>query len=93
MKPIAWDWDFLIHRHLEGVLAGEARNALVERLRVDPRLRRRLAELAFEGALYPSLLGGSELRPALPPQSLTAPLLKPAPGRKRRKPPGRPKSR
>jgi len=88
MKPIAWDWDFLIHRHLEGALAGEDRKALLEKLRIDARLRRRLAEMAFEGALYPALLGGSELRPPLPSQSLAAPLLKPAPGRRRRKPPG-----
>ena len=66
MKPIAWDWDFLIHRHLEGALAGEDRKALLEKLRIDARLRRRLAEMAFEGALYPALLGGSELRPPLP---------------------------
>ena len=91
MKPIAWDWDFLIHRHLEGGLVGEARKAFLEKLRLDPRLRRRLAELAFEGALYPTVLGGSELRPALLSQSLVAPLLKPAPGRRRRKPPGPPK--
>ena len=78
MKPISWDWDYLIHRHLEGAATGEQRRALNERLKIDARLRRRLAELAYEQALYGVLLGGRDPGRVLGSPSLAAPLLKPA---------------
>ena len=77
MKPISWDWDYLIHRHLEGAATGEQRRALNERLKIDTRLRRRLAELAYEQALYRVLLGGRDPGRVLGSPSLAAPLLKP----------------
>ncbi|MBV8879983.1 MAG: hypothetical protein JO332_08475, partial [Planctomycetaceae bacterium] len=45
MKPIPWDWDYLIHRHLEGGLTEEQARALNARLISHPALRRHLAEL------------------------------------------------
>lgn len=87
MRPIRWDGDYLIHRHLEGSLTEEQRRALNEALAGEPRLRRRLAELAFEQAawLKNSGLGVPELEIA---GGAAAPLLKPRPTRKgaRRKP-------
>ena len=52
MKPIRWDWDVLIHRHLEGSLTEEQRRVLNDGLVAEGRLRRRLAELAFEQAAW-----------------------------------------
>lgn len=48
MSAVRWDWDYLIHRHLEGGLEDEQARALNARLIEDATLRRRLAELAFE---------------------------------------------
>jgi anti-sigma factor RsiW len=80
MKPVPWDWDYLIHLHFEGSLTEEQGRALNARLRSDSRLRRRLAELAFEQALLAEGLGGSDLRPSLAAERpAAAPLLKPAP--------------
>jgi anti-sigma factor RsiW len=78
MKPAPWDWDYVIHRHLEGGLTDEQSRALNHRLAEDPALRRRLAELAFEQVA----LG---VPAADPVGSGPAPLLKPsAPKRPRR---------
>lgn len=76
-----WDWDFLIHRHLAGEeLTEEQRTALNERLRKFPRLRKRLAEMAFEQANLRDALTVSEAVPILiVPEPAAAPLLKPAP--------------
>ena len=61
-----WDWDFLIHRHLAGdELTEEQRTALNERLRKFPRLRKRLAEMAFEQANLRDALTVSEAVPIL----------------------------
>ncbi len=48
MTPVRWDWDYLIHRHLEGGLEADQARALNARLGEDAALRRRLADLAFE---------------------------------------------
>jgi anti-sigma factor RsiW len=86
MKPAPWDWDYLIHRHLEGGLTDEQSGALNHRLAEDPALRRRLAELAFEQVA----LG----EPAADPVgSGPAPLLKPAAPKKPRRNARRKKSR
>jgi anti-sigma factor RsiW len=79
MKPVPWDWDYLIHRHLAGALTGEQRRALNERLRADARLRRRLAELAFELALIGEVTGVCENQAeVVAGTAAAAPLLKPA---------------
>ena len=80
MNP-SWDWDFLIHRHLAGEeLTEEQRAALNERLRKFPRLRSRLAEMAFEQANLRDALTVSEAIPILiVPEPAPAPLLKPLP--------------
>lgn len=77
----SWDWDFLIHRHLAGEeLTEEQRTALNERLRKFPRLRKRLAEMAFEQANLRDALTVSEAVPILiVPEPAAAPLLKPSP--------------
>ncbi len=80
-----WDWDFLMHLHLSGQeLTEEQRTALNERLRKFPRLRRRLAEMAFEQATMRDALQVSEAMPILilppeAPKEAAAPLLKPLP--------------
>jgi ferric-dicitrate binding protein FerR (iron transport regulator) len=76
-----WDWDFLIHRHLVGAeLTEEQRTALNERLRKFPRLRKRMAEMAFEQANLRDALTVSEAVPILiVPEPAPAPLLKPLP--------------
>jgi ferric-dicitrate binding protein FerR (iron transport regulator) len=77
-----WDWDFLIHRHLAGEeLTEEQRTALNERLRKFPRLRKRLAEMAFEQANLRDALTVSEAVPILivSEPAAAAPLLKPSP--------------
>jgi len=78
-----WDWDFLMHRHLAGEeLTEEQRTALNERLRKFPRLRKRLAEMAFEQANLRDALTVSEAVPILivpEPEKAAAPLLKPLP--------------
>jgi len=77
-----WDWDFLIHRHLAGEeLTEEQRTALNERLRKFPRLRKRLAEMAFEQSNLRDALTVSEAVPILivPEPAAAAPLLKPSP--------------
>jgi ferric-dicitrate binding protein FerR (iron transport regulator) len=80
-----WDWDYLMHLHLSGgELTEEQRTALNERLRKFPRLRRRLAEMAFEQATMRDALQVSEAMPILilPPEAkepVAAPLLKPLP--------------
>ncbi|MBI3857591.1 MAG: FecR domain-containing protein [Planctomycetes bacterium] len=82
MSEIPWDWDFLIHRHLSGEeLTEEQRTALNDRLRKFPRLRKRLAELAFEQANLRDALTVSEAVPILivPAEPAAAPLLKPLP--------------
>jgi len=81
VKPIRWDWDYLIHRHLEGGLTEEQRRVLNDALVADARLRRRLAEMAFEQAAWRE----SEVGVA---GGAAAPLLKPAPRSRaaRRKP-------
>ncbi len=73
MRPTPWDWDFVIHRHLEGGLTDEQARALNHRLAEDPALRRRLAEMAFEQVALrePAAdpVGGGPaplLRPAVP---------------------------
>ena len=78
MKPIAWDWTYLIHRHLEGGLTEEQRRVLNDGLVADPRLRRRLAELAFEQAAWRQApgIGAREVGVA---DGAAAPLLKLAP--------------
>ena len=87
MKPIPWDWTYLIHRHLEGGLTAEQRRVLNEGLVADPRLRRRLAELAFEQAAWREAPGIGVPKVGVA-GAAAAPLLKPAPRRKgaRRKP-------
>src|SRR5262245_12048462 len=84
-----WDWDFLIHRHLAGdELTEEQRTALNERLRKFPRLRKRLAEMAFEQANLRDALTVSEAVPILivpEPAPAPAPLLKPSPDLVRRR--------
>jgi len=85
MSQTPWDWDFLIHRHLSGEeLTEEQRSALNERLRKFPRLRKRLAEMAFEQTQYRDIRGISEPVPILilgpdAHEPAAAPLLKPAP--------------
>lgn len=84
-----WDWDYLIHRHLVGEeLSEDQRTALNERLRKFPRLRKRLAEMAFEQANLRDALAVSEAMPIIiVPETAAAPLLKPSPelvGRVRR---------
>jgi ferric-dicitrate binding protein FerR (iron transport regulator) len=80
-----WDWDYLIHLHISGQeLTEEQRTALNERLRKFPRLRRRLAEMAFEQAAMRDALQVSEAVPILilpqeAPKPAAAPLLKPLP--------------
>jgi ferric-dicitrate binding protein FerR (iron transport regulator) len=84
MSEIRWDWDFLIHRHLSGEeLTEEQRRALNDRLRKFPRLRKRLAEMAFEQVQFRDIRGVSEPVPILilgpdAQEPATAPLLKPA---------------
>ena len=78
MKPIAWDWTYLIHRHLEGGLTEEQRRVLNDGLVADPRLRRRLAELAFEQAVWRET-PGIGVREVGVAGGASAPLLKPAP--------------
>jgi anti-sigma factor RsiW len=78
MKPSPWDWDYLIHRHLEGGLTAEQFQALNRRLEEDEALRRRLAELAFERAVLC-------IPAAHPVGHAPAPLLKPAAARKPRR--------
>jgi len=84
MSEIRWDWDFLIHRHLSGEeLTEEQRRALNDRLRKFPRLRKRLAEMAFEQVQFRDIRGVSEPVPILivgpdAHEPATAPLLKPA---------------
>lgn len=75
-----WDWDYLIHRHLAGEeLTEEQRAALNERLRKFPRLRKRMAEMAFEQANLRDALTVSEAVPILiVPETAAAPLLKPS---------------
>jgi hypothetical protein len=87
MKPIPWDWTYLIHRHLEGGLTEEQRRVLNDALVADPRLCRRLAELAFEQAVWREV-PGIRVREVGVADGAAAPLLKPAPRRKgaRRKP-------
>jgi anti-sigma factor RsiW len=91
MKLTPWDWDYVIHRHLEGGLTDEQLRALNHRLAEDPALRRRLAELAFEQVAL--------RQPATDPVGTgPKPLLKPAAPRKprrhtRRKKPGKPEGR
>lgn len=78
-----WDWDYLIHRHFAGEeLTEEQRTALNGRLRKFPRLRKRLAELAFEQAQLRDALAVSEPVPILiipqdAREQVAAPLLKP----------------
>ena len=82
MKPTPWDWDYLIHRHLEGGLTHEQARALNGRLAEDPALRLRLAALAFERSAWG--VPAADLvatAPLLKPQAL----LKPAAGRKPRR--------
>jgi ferric-dicitrate binding protein FerR (iron transport regulator) len=80
-----WDWDYLMHLHFSGQeLTEEQRTALNDRLRKFPRLRRRLAEMAFEQAAMRDALQVSEAMPILilPPEApkpVAAPLLKPLP--------------
>jgi ferric-dicitrate binding protein FerR (iron transport regulator) len=80
-----WDWDYLMHLHLSGQELTEGqRTALNERLRKFPRLRRRLAEMAFEQATIRDALQVSEAMPILilppeAPKEVAAPLLKPLP--------------
>ena len=58
MSQTPWDWDYLIHRHLSGgELTEEQRSALNDRLRKFPRLRKRLAEMAFEQTQYRDIRG------------------------------------
>jgi hypothetical protein len=84
MMPIPWDWTYLIHRHLEGGLTEEQRRVLNEGLISDPRLRRLLAELAFEQAVWREApgIGTPEVGVA---GGAAAPLLKPAPQSSKRK--------
>lgn len=77
MKPILWDWTYLIHRHLEGDLTEEQRRVLNDGLVADPRLRRRLAELAFEQAVWREAPGVGAGKVGVAPGA-AAPLLKPA---------------
>ncbi|HZE96740.1 MAG TPA: hypothetical protein VE981_06925 [Planctomycetota bacterium] len=77
MKPIRWDWDFLIHRHLAGGLTEDQAAALNAELAGNPALRRRLAELAFEQAALAAV--------EVPVLNESAPLLKPRKPRKRAK--------
>ena len=71
MKLAPWDWNYLIHRHLEGGLTKDQARALNARLAEEPALRRRLAELAFDRVA----LG----EPAADLVGSGPPLLKPAP--------------
>jgi ferric-dicitrate binding protein FerR (iron transport regulator) len=83
MSQTPWDWDYLIHRHLSGEeLTEEQRSALNERLRKFPRLRKRLAEMAFEQTQFRDIRGVSEPVPILilgadAHDPVPAPLLKP----------------
>ena len=84
MSQTPWDWDYLIHRHLSGgELTEEQRSALNDRLRKFPRLRKRLAEMAFEQTQYRDIRGISEPVPILILEAdahepvVAAPLLKP----------------
>ena len=86
MKPMPWDWDYLVHRHLEGGLTDEQSLALNSRLAEDPALRRRLAELSFEQVVLSE--PAADLVGTGP-----APLLKPAPRRRSRRPARRRKPR
>lgn len=89
MKPAPWDWDYLIHRHLEGGLTDEQARALNARLVEEPALRRRLAELAFDRVALgePAAdLVGSGPAPLLKPRAPRKPRRKTK--RKKRKPEG-----
>ncbi len=76
--PLEKDWDWLIHRYLEGAAGEDEARALNDALRTDPRARRRLAEAAFDGAQLRDLLAaaGVEAPPATRrPARRSAPLL------------------
>jgi hypothetical protein len=61
---MAEDLDWIIHRYLEGLLSEEEGRFLNERIKADPRARRRLAEMAFDTAQFSDLLGtGGAARP------------------------------
>src|ERR1051325_8907290 len=89
MSSTPWDWDYLIHRHLSGEeLTEEQRVALNERLRKFPRLRKRLAEMAFEQIQFRDLRGVAEPVPLVESEpevreAAAAPLLKPRPSVRR----------
>jgi anti-sigma factor RsiW len=74
MTPVRWDWDYLIHRHLEGGLEAEQARVLNARLAEDPGLQRRLAGMAFERAALAEpaadLVGAGPL-PLLKPRGKT----------------------
>jgi len=53
---MAEELDRLIHRYLEGLLSEDEGRLLNERLKADPRARRRLAEMAFDTAQLPDVL-------------------------------------
>ncbi len=84
MKPAPLDWDVLIHHHLEGLLTAEEGRALGQALRIDSRLRRRLAEMAYDQVVLGELAAGERL-PQATRETLAAPLLKPAPRKPRRR--------
>lgn len=61
---MAEDLDRIIHRYLEGLLSEEEGRFLNERIKADPRARRRLAEMAFDTAQFSDLAGkGGAARP------------------------------
>ncbi len=70
MSTVRWDWDHLLHRHLEGGLEEAQFRALNARLAEDAVLRRRLAELAFERAALAETAAQSVvlLKPRIPPR-------------------------
>ncbi len=67
---MAEDGDRLIHRYLEGLLSGEEARLLNERVKADPRVRRRLAEMAFDTVQFRE---GVEAGPAVRPEAPPAP--------------------
>jgi hypothetical protein len=95
MKPSGTDWDLLIHRHLDGTLSEAELRVFDGRLKSDSRLRRRLAEMAFDQNQLSDLLAESGPVPivVLPPDARepvearpVAPLLRPALPTRRRIP-------
>ena len=56
LMPVEKDWDLLIHRYLEGDIGEAEAEQFNEAVKSDSRVRRRLAEMAFDEARLPDVL-------------------------------------